>query len=123
MSNLAIGFALGASSKSNSGSSSSAQKKYYCNQMMPSFNPKTATVKDKQNYASCVDHLYPSMSPVDIIALKVIIIITFLIFIAGAHLGYKKDGVVLAFLAGIVASVLSFAAMILFYQGFMFVIN
>ena len=50
MSGVAIGLAAGAAVASSSSSgNSSAKKTYYCNQIMPKFNPKTATIEQKQD--------------------------------------------------------------------------
>ena len=92
MSNLAIGVALGAGMNNRSGSSDN--KTIYCNQVMPVFNPKTATVEQKQDYAKCVNHFYPIMTPVDIIVFKVIIVISFISYIIGTWMWFKTDGVV-----------------------------
>lgn len=95
MSGVAIGLATGAAvaSSSNSGNSS-AKKTYYCNQIMPEFNAKTATVEQKQDYADCVDHFYPSMTPADIIAVKVMIIAAFISFVIASVYFFKEDGLI-----------------------------
>lgn len=118
MSNVAVGAALGASVAS---SNSDAKKSYYCNQIMPAFNPKTATVKDKQNYASCVEHFYPSMSPTDVIAIKVIIILSFIAFFCGVWIGYKEKEWILVLLNGLLLPLLTFFGLLLAYFGLSFV--
>lgn len=121
MSNLAIGLALGASVGANNSSNSDAKKTYYCNQIMPTFNPKTATVKDKQNYASCVDHFYPAMSPTDIIAMKVIIVLTFMSCLFGLRVAYKNKEWIEAVLFGVGFPFLTFFGLLLLYAGVSFV--
>lgn len=93
MSNLAMGVAVGASiANAQNSSNSSSNKTFYCNQIMPKFNPKTATIKDKQNYADCVDHFYPTMTGTDIIVVKIIIVITILAVIYTGYRGWMEDG-------------------------------
>lgn len=125
MSGVAIGLALGAAASSGGGNNgnSSADKTYQCTQMMSNFNHKTSTVKDKQDYASCVDHLYPKLSPTDVIAMKVIIVLTFLLFVFGSLFGYKKDGGIGMLFYGVLLSGLVFFGLLLFYIGAVFVFS
>lgn len=118
MSNLAIGIALGAGMNSSSGSSD--KKTNYCNQVMPVFNPKTATVEQKQDYAKCVDHFYPAMTPVDIIAIKVIIVVSFISYIVGTWVWFKVDGPIVFALSFIIPLLVGLA-LFCTYVGFSFV--
>ena len=118
MSNLAIGAALGASMSNNTGSRD--RKTNYCNQVMPVFNPKTATVEQKQDYAKCVDHFYPTMTPVDIIAIKIIIVVSFISYIVGTWMWFKIDGAVV-FAFSIIIPLLIGLVLFSTYIGFSFV--
>lgn len=121
MSGVAIGLAAGAAVASSSNSSgSSAKKTYHCNQIMPKFNPKTATVEQKQDYADCVDHFYPSMTPVDIIAAKVMIIAAFISFVIASVYCFREDGFIGLALATL-APLLVGGLMFFTYIGFKFV--
>ena len=121
MSGVAIGLATGAAVASSSNSvNSSTKKTYYCNQIMPKFNPKTATVEQKQNYADCVDHFYPSMTPADIIAVKVIIIAAFISFLMASVYFFKEDGLI-GVLPAALFPMLVGVFLFLAYIGFKFV--
>ena len=121
MSGVAIGLATGAAvaSSSNSGVSST-KKTYYCNQIMPEFNHKTATIEQKQDYADCVDHFYPSMTPADIIAVKVIIIAAFISFVVAYAYFFKEDGLI-GVLPAVLSSTVVGVFLFLTYIGFKFV--
>lgn len=106
MSNLAITTALVAS---NQNTSRSNQKTAYCNAIMPKFNPVAATIQQKQNYASCVNHFYPSLTGVDIIAVKLLIVIGFIIAIAFGIKAFRErhDSPGYYILGGAIASILA----------------
>lgn len=85
--NVAIGLALASSASSASrnntsnNDSSDNEKSFYCNKSMPNFNPKYATIAQKQEYASCVNYFYPMHNQAEIMGFKVFIVSVFLIFI------------------------------------------
>ena len=121
MSVVAIGLATGAAVASSSNSeNSSANKTYYCNQIMPKFNPKTATVEQKQDYADCVDHFYPSMTPADIIAVKVMIIAAFISFVIASVYCFREDGLI-GIVVATIAPLIVGGLMFFTYIGFKFV--
>jgi len=107
MSNLAIGLALGSSATGSTSSSNHAQMKAYCSNMIHNFDSKYATIQQKQEYAKCVNKIYPQMSFVDVIVIKIAIIIAFVCFIASMYKGWKESDMVLGFILGILTSILT----------------
>ena len=101
--NLAV---LGASTNVSSNDSNNAMKDYYCNQLMTSFNTLNSTVEQKQQYAECVDHLYPKIDGASLIVLKVIILVSIISFFVGTFIARKEgDNIIMSAIFGMVCCV------------------
>ena len=97
---------LGASTNVSSNGANNAMKDYYCNQLMTSFNTLNSTVEQKQQYSECVDHLYPKIDGADLIALKVIILVSIISFFVGTFIARKEgDDIIMSAIFGMVCSV------------------
>ena len=121
MSNLAIGLAIG-SATSNSGNNSS-RKTHYCNISMRKFNPEIATIKEKQNYADCVEHIYPSLTGADVIAIKVVIIATIALSLFGGIYTYRKKDTIVLFMFLMLSSVIFPFVMLVLYSAIKFLFS
>ena len=123
MSNLAIKVALGSAVANSQDSDSSEQKTIYCNTVMPKFNPKIATIEQKQSYANCVDHFYPTMTGLDIIIMKVAIILAFIVFSISLYKGWKEYEIAMYFLVGVIGAFLVPVLFILASKAVMFLFS
>ena len=90
---------------------------------MPKFNPKTATIEYKQDYAACVNHFYPTMSGIDIIVVKVIIVITLLSVSYAGYRGWKDCEWIGLGLFTLIASVAVPVSLILLYESLSFLFS
>lgn len=81
-------------------SSSSNTKELACKAIESSFNNTTASIEQKQQYAQCVDILYPLYSSDDILVMKVLVIISFLAFTFGFIKGCKEADLGIGLLLG-----------------------
>lgn len=73
-----------------------------CIGLVRGFEHDTATVAERQEYAACVERLYPSeLSPGAVIALKVVIVCALLGTCFGAWKGWKDDGAMGAVFIGL----------------------
>ncbi len=89
---VAVGIAAGASAQAAVASSQAA--KALCVARMPNFDAKTATVQQAREYASCVHRVYGSGEPMDpgaVIALKLIVALSFVGLIAGGVYGWRDS--------------------------------
>ena len=67
-------------------------KKLACESLEQSFEPKTATIQQKQDYAECMRLLYPQeMSAGDVFALKIVLVIAFIGMGIGGAIGARDD--------------------------------
>ncbi len=128
--NVAIGLALASSASSASrnntsnNDSSSNDKGFYCNKSMPNFNPKYATIAQKQEYASCVNYFYPVNSHAEIVGFKFFIIVMFLVFIFINIFLIKKGSEYYEFvIVGIGLTAIISIPVGFFIYGFLFVFN
>ena len=113
---------LGASTNVSSNGANNAMKDYYCNQLMTSFNTLNSTVEQKQQYAECVDHLYPEIDGGSIMALKVIVLVVIISFFIGAFIASKQgDDIIMSAIFGMVCSVGVTVLSFLLFMGVSFV--
>lgn len=63
-----------------------------CKSLVSGFDSKTATVEQSQDYARCINHLYPSeLSSVEAVMLKVAIVFCLACAAFGARHFWKRD--------------------------------
>lgn len=81
--------AISSAALATSSAAASRARKAECLSIEKSYDHTTATVEQKQEYASCIKRLYPQeISPECILALKVVIVLVLVAGVWGAFKGY-----------------------------------
>ena len=65
-------------------------KNQECQTLVNNFNNTKATTEQKQEYASCINTLYPKYSDFDIMLFKLLFVIALIGLIIGLYKAYKK---------------------------------
>ena len=115
--------AVNSASISTNSSTSSNSKEIACKAIESSFNNTTATIEQKQQYAECIDMLYPLYSSNDILVVKVLVVLAFVSFIFGFIKGYKEYGFGLGMLVGVGLSLFIPLALVTVFVGIMFLFS
>lgn len=102
---------------------SSSNKEIACKAIESSFNNTTASIEQKQQYAQCIDILYPIYSPNDILVMKVLVVIAFLAFMFGFIKGYKEDGIGIGLLVGVGFAIFIPFTLVILYSGITFLFS
>ena len=123
MSTAATVVAVNSASLSTNNSSSSNTKELACKAIESSFNNTTASIEQKQQYAQCIDILYPIYSSNDILLMKVLVVISFLAFTFGFIKGYKEDGVGIGLLLGVGLALFIPFILVILYSGITFLFS
>lgn len=115
--------AVNSASISTNISTSSNSKELACKAIESSFNNTTASIEQKQQYAQCIDILYPIYSLNDILVMKVLVVIAFLAFMFGFIKGYKEDGIGIGLLVGVGFAIFIPFTLVILYSGITFLFS
>lgn len=89
--NNSVNLAISSAALVSSDAARRSVERLECKSIEFDFNKTTATVEQKQDYARCIDVLYPKMGGHEVFALKLIIVFCLIGSIIGFIKGNKED--------------------------------